>query len=161
MEFQIGDPVVHCSYGMGRVAGVEEQAYNETTAVFYKIEVTGFTIWVPADENLKNRLRLPDSASQFTKTLSILSESPEALPKDRRERNLLLQERMKDGVAASLCRVIRDLAYFRGNKSWSEYDSSLMKRAQKALIGEWAFILSVTPERAEAELQRLLARKTG
>ena len=161
MEFQIGDPVVHCTYGMGKVMDVEERAYNQTTTKYYKVQVIDFTIWVPADENLKSRLRLPASVSGFKKMLSILAAAPETLPKDRRERNTLLQDRMKNGAVESLCKVIRDLAYFRRDKSWSEYDSALMKRAQKALIGEWIFILSVTPEQAEIELAKLLAPKTG
>jgi RNA polymerase-interacting CarD/CdnL/TRCF family regulator len=158
MEFQVGDPVVHCSYGMGKVTGVEERAYNESTTTYYKIEVMDLTIWVPADENLKSRLRLPASVSGFKKMLGVLSATADTLPKDRRERNTLLQDRMKDGSVESLCKVLRDLSFFRRDKSWSEYDSALMKRAQKALLGEWVYILSVTPDQAEAELQRLLAR---
>jgi RNA polymerase-interacting CarD/CdnL/TRCF family regulator len=159
MEFQIGDPVVHCMYGMGKVTGVEERAYNDTTVTFYKIEVMDFTIWVPADENIKKRLRIPASASGFKKMLGTLTSSADNLPKDRRERNTLLQDRMKDGSVESLCKVLRDLSFFRRDKSWSEYDSALMKRAQKALLGEWVYILSVSPEQAEADLQRLLTRK--
>lgn len=159
MEFQIGDPVVHCTYGMGKVTGVEERVYNQATTTYYKVQVTDFTIWVPADENLKSRLRLPASVSGFKKMLSILSAPAEVLPKDRRERNTILQERMKNGAVDSLCKVIRDLAHFRRDKSWSEYDSALMKRAQKALIGEWVFILSVSPDQAEMELARLMAQK--
>jgi len=160
MEFQIGDPVVHCVYGMGKVMDVEERMYNQTTTTYYKVQVIDFTIWVPADENLKTRLREPASASGFKKMLSTLTAPAEQLPKDRRERNILLQERMKDGSVASLCKVLRDLSFFRRDKSWSEYDSALMKRAQKTLIGEWVYILSVTPEQAETELHRLLALRT-
>ncbi len=159
MEFQIGDPVVHCNYGMGTVIAVEERTYNESKTTYYKVQVTDLTIWVPADENLNSRLRVPTSASGFRKMLGILSTPAENLPKDRRERNLLLQSRMKDGAVESLCQVIRDLSHFRRDRSWSEYDSALMKRAQKALIGEWTFILSVTPEQAETELQKLVAHK--
>ena len=159
MVFQIGDPVVHCVYGMGKVTDVEERVYNQATTTYYKVQVIDFTIWVPADENLKSRLRLPASASGFKMMLALLGSPADVLPKDRRERNTILQERMKDGAVESLCKVIRDLAHFRRDKSWSEYDSSLMKRAQKTLIGEWIHILSVTPEQAETELLRLLGQQ--
>lgn len=157
MEFQIGDPVVHCKHGMGKVTGVEERVYNQTATKYYMVQVADFTVWVPADEHLKSRLRLPASASGFKKMLATLSAPAENLPKDRRERNATLQERMTDGAVDSLCKVIRDLASFRRDKSWSDYDSALMKRAQKTLIGEWVHALTVTPEQAELELQRLLA----
>ena len=157
MVFQIGDPVVHCVYGMGKVTDVEERVYNQATTTYYNVQVIDFTIWVPADENLKSRLRLPASASGFKKMLALLGSPADILPKDRRERNATLQERMTDGAVDSLCKVIRDLASFRRDKSWSDYDSALMKRAQKTLIGEWVHALTVTPEQAELELQRLLA----
>ncbi len=156
MNYQIGDPVVHCSYGVGKVTGVEERAYNNTKVLFYKIEVNDLTIWVPADENINKRLRPPVSAAAFKKLLATLSSPAEHLPKDRRERNTMLQERMKDGSVESLCKVLRDLKFFRRDKTWSDYDSALMKRAQKALLGEWVHSLSVTPEQAEADLQNLL-----
>jgi RNA polymerase-interacting CarD/CdnL/TRCF family regulator len=57
--------------------------------------------------------------------------------------------------------VIRDLSAYRRDRSWNEYDNALMKRMQKALIGEWSFALSVTPQDAEAELHRLLAPKAN
>jgi hypothetical protein len=35
-----------------------------------------------------------------------------------------------------------------------------MKRAQHALVGEWGFVLSVTPAQAESEMQHLLSVST-
>jgi RNA polymerase-interacting CarD/CdnL/TRCF family regulator len=65
---------------------------------------------------------------------------------------------LKDGSAESLCSVIRDLTAHRGHRSWSEYDSELIRRVKKTLIGEWSFILSITPLDAEVEMQKLLAQ---
>jgi RNA polymerase-interacting CarD/CdnL/TRCF family regulator len=68
-------------------------------------------------------------------------------------------ESLRNGGVESLCRVIRDLSAHRHTRTWSEYDSALIRRAQKALIGEWSFIFSISPLEAENELQRLLAHK--
>lgn len=159
MEFLIDDPVVHCLYGMGLVAGVEERTYNESTTIYYKVCVADLTVWVPADENLQSRLRPPSSIRELKQALAILSTPAEVLPKDGRERNLLLRERMKNGGIAALCRVIRDLACFRGNRSWNDYDHTLMKRMQKTLVGEWAFVLSIPEEQAADKLRQLLMHK--
>jgi len=161
MDFQIGDRVVHCAYGLGQVLAIEERSYNNTKVVYYRISVADLTIWVPADDNLKNRLRPPTSAREFRKSLSILEGPAQPLPHDRRQRNLLLQETLKDGRVESLCRVIRDLGAHRTDRNWNEYDQALMKRVQKALIGEWSFILSITPLEVEVELRRLLSHHAG
>ena len=55
--------------------------------------------------------------------------------------------------------MIRDLTAYRHIHSWNDYDSALMKRAHKTLIGEWTVSLSVSPRDAEMELHRLLEQK--
>jgi RNA polymerase-interacting CarD/CdnL/TRCF family regulator len=161
MGFQIGDWVVHCSHGLGQVLAIEERTNNNKTAPYYMVKLTDLTIWVPADENLNSRLRYPASEGEFKKLLATLSGPADKLPDDRRQRNLELQEMLKDGSVASICRVLRNLSSHRHHRTWSEYDSALMNRAQKALIGEWSFILSIKPLDAEVELQRLLTAKSN
>ncbi|MFN8412315.1 MAG: CarD family transcriptional regulator [Anaerolineales bacterium] len=159
MKFASGDWVVHCTYGLGQVKNIEERTFGNNTVLYYMVQVADLTIWVPADENLANRLRYPTSEAGFKKLLTTLSAPADKLPDDRRQRNLHLLEMLKDGGAESLCKVIRDLTAYRHDRTWSEHDSELMRRTQKALIGEWSYILAVTPHEAEVELNRSLARK--
>lgn len=159
MDFQTGDRVVHCTHGLGQVLAIEERTFFENITSYYMVQMADLTIWVPDDEKIKSRLRLPTSKAGFRKLLSILAGPGEPLPDDRRQRNLQLMEMLEDGRAESLCKVIRDLAAYRQTHSWSEYDGALMKRAQKALIDEWSFTLSVTPLEAENELHQLLSHK--
>lgn len=161
MGFQIGDWVVHCTHGLGQVLAIEERMNNNKTALYYMIRLNDFTIWVPVDENQNSRLRRPTSAVEFHKLLSTLSAPADQLPDDRRQRNLQLLEMLKDGRIESVFRVFRNLTARRHHRTWSEYDSALMNRVQKALIGEWSFSLSVTPLDATIELQQLLSAKTN
>lgn len=158
MNFSPGDWVVHCSHGLGKVISVEERSFDKYTALFYMVQIGDLTIWVPSDDNLSKRLRRPINADGFKKLFATLSSKPEELPTDRRQRNQYLSEMLKDGSAESLCRVIRDLAAHRKHRSWSEYDSDMMRRTQKSLIGEWSFIFSILPHEAESELQKLLTQ---
>lgn len=159
MGFQIGDWVVHCTHGLGQVLAIEERTNNNKTALYYMVQLKDLTIWVPADENLNSRLRFPVSAEELHKFLATLSEPADPLLSDRRQRNLQLLEMLKDGSVESMCRVLRNLASHRHHRTWNEYDSALMNRVQKALIGEWSFSLSVSPLEAEVELQKLLPAK--
>lgn len=159
MEFQTGDNVVHCTHGIGRVLAVEEREFFDKVIHYYMVQMSDLTIWVPADENLTNRLRPPTSEAGFRQLLSIFSSPADRLPDDRRLRTTHLQERLEDGRAESLCRIIRDLTAHRQDHSWSESDGVLMRRAQKALIGEWCFIFSITPHEAEDQLNKLLLNR--
>jgi RNA polymerase-interacting CarD/CdnL/TRCF family regulator len=156
MDFQTGDRVMHATYGLGHVQAIEKHTVNDTTGMYYMIQTADLTIWVAADGSMKNRLRYPTTATRFKKMLALLSSPAESLPGDRRQRYVLLLDLLNDGGIKSLCKVIRDLTAYRRANSWNEYDNALMKRASKALIGEWSASLSITPREAEMELHRLL-----
>jgi RNA polymerase-interacting CarD/CdnL/TRCF family regulator len=156
MDFREGDPVMHWTYGLGRVLKLEERALSGQKAMYYAVKINDLTVWVPADGNLPKRLRRPTSQAGFNKLLNLLTGPGESLPEDRQERKTKLVEMLKDGRAESLCRVIRDLTTYRQVRSLNENDQALMKRAQNSLLGEWGFALSVTTAQAESEMQRLL-----
>lgn len=161
MEFQIGDPVVHWTYGLGKIIRLENRDVSGATVLYYAVKIGDMTIWVPADKNLESRLRSPASETGFKKLIAILSSPSEPLPEDGRERRLYIQQLLKDGRAETLCRAIRDLAALQHVKPLNEYDQALMKRMQTMLVGEWGFVLSISSENATRELNRLLTSSSG
>jgi RNA polymerase-interacting CarD/CdnL/TRCF family regulator len=159
MNFRVGDVVVHCTYGLGKVIQIEERTLYGPTLTYYAVQIGDLTIWVPEDEQLGTRLRPPTPDREFPRLLKILSGPGESLPADRHERKLLLINWLKDGRAESLCRVIRGLSNFRQVKSLNDYDQVVLRRTQQTLIGEWGYSLSITPAQAEYELHHLLSPK--
>lgn len=157
MEFKIGDWVVHCVHGLGQVQALEERVTDKRSVLYYAVQLADLTVWVPTDENGKNRLRRPTDETGFQELLATLAEPAEPLPTDRRQRSLQVSDLMKDGSAESLCRVVRDLRAYRQTRTWNEYDHELLRRAQKLLIGEWSFVRSLSPVEAEAEINKSLA----
>ena len=157
MELREGDPVMHWTYGLGKVIRLEERILSGQKALYYAIKIGDLTVWVPADDNIGKRLRRPTPQAAFKKLHAILTSPGEPLPEDRQERKIKLVELLKDGRAESLCRVIRDLSAQQHVKTLNENDHALMKRAQSALLGEWGFVHSITPAQAEVELHRLLS----
>jgi len=156
MEFQIGDPVVHWTFGFGHVTGIEERVLSDRKILYYAIAIRDLTIWVPADDELPTRLRAPSTPADFKRLFAILSGAGEPLPDDRQERKLSLTTRLKDGRAASLCRVLRDLTTYQQVRALNDNDQNLMKRSREALLGEWSHVLSVPVMEAETELRRML-----
>ncbi len=157
MNIREGDSVMHWTHGLGKVVRLEERALSGQAAIlYYAIQIGDMTVWVPADDMLETRLRLPTHTAEFQKMMNGLSQPGEALPDDRRERKSLLIEWLKDGRTESLFRVVRSLSTYRQSHSLSLDEQSLMKRSQNALVGEWSYAMSVTHAQAEMELYRLL-----
>ena len=156
MDFQVGDSVMHWTYGLGQVTQLEERAVSGQNTLYYAVQIRDMTVWVPADDKLESRLRPPTQGAKFKRLLAILSSPGEPLPIDRQERKLRMLELLKDGRAESICRVIRDLTTFRQAKPLNDNDQAVLKRLQTSLLSEWGFALAITPAQAEVEMRRLL-----
>jgi RNA polymerase-interacting CarD/CdnL/TRCF family regulator len=157
MNFQIGDPVMHWMHGFGRVIGFEERSILDRRIHYYAISIRDLTVWVPDDDQLKFRLRHPTTKEGFKELFSILTGNGEPLPVDRQERKVCLEDKLKDGRAASLCHALRDLATYQHSHSVNYNDENLMKRLREALLDEWTYTLAVPVLEAKAELFQMLA----
>jgi RNA polymerase-interacting CarD/CdnL/TRCF family regulator len=156
MDFQVGDKVVHWAYGPGEIIDLEEKVLSGHTSLYYVVQLSNLTLWVPSDDQGKRSMRLPTPPSEFENLFILLRSPGEPLPSDRLERKLELSQRMKDGTLESICRVIRDLHLFRRTQKYNESDTSTFERAQKFLLSEWTISLSIPVAQAEKELRRLL-----
>jgi RNA polymerase-interacting CarD/CdnL/TRCF family regulator len=157
MNFHEGDTVMHWTYGLGEIVRLEERDLFGSTMLYYAVQIRDLTVWVPADNKVGSRLRSPKSKSGFKQLLAILTSPGDALPEDRQERRTRLLEMLRDGRTESLCRIVRGLATHGKLHSLNESDQGILKQAQSALLGEWGFVLSITPAQAEVEMHRLLA----
>ena len=158
MDFKIGDTVIHCRYGLGRIVRLEEQTFSAGKALYYVVQIRDITIWVPADAQVMSRMRSPTPQDEFPRLFSILNEPGGTLPDDQRERKTYLVEELKDGKAESCCRVVRDLSFFQYGKTLNENDRLVLKQASDSLLGEWEFSLSIPLALAQVNLQNLLIK---
>ena len=161
MDFRVGDPVVHWTYGLGEIVRMEEKNLPGQAALYYVVQARELTVWVPVDDEVSNRLRAPTPQGKFKKLFAILSSPGEALPSDRLERRNRLFQEQKDGQAESNCRIIRDLSCYQQANQLNDNDRLVLKRAMDSLLAEWNFSLSVPLEDAERELWRLLNHRPG
>jgi len=156
MDYHVGDKVIHRSYGLGEIVQIDEKFIHDRQMLCYVVRTRDLTIWVPADEPDKSSIRRPTPGNDFEKLFAILRSPGNPLPIDRFERKTNLIERMKDGKLASICSVIRDLAFYRREKKLNEYDNSTLERARSFLLTEWTYSLSISQVQANDELMQLL-----
>jgi RNA polymerase-interacting CarD/CdnL/TRCF family regulator len=154
--FQVGDRVIHWTYGPGRILQVEEKQVAAETVQYYKVQVGDLTIWVPLKETEKQRLRNPTPEKEFRRLVRILGNSGEPLAEDRLQRKAQLLGRLQDGKIESTCAVIRDLACYGKQKKLSESDAMILERAQKFLLDEWVISLNTTLPEAQQAMGKLL-----
>jgi CarD family transcriptional regulator len=161
MTFQVGDTVVHWSFGIGRIIALEERAVAGATLLYYEVKIRDFSVWVPADARIESRLRRPTSAQAFKKLFAILGGPAGPMSRDWRERKSQLHTRMAGGEAASICQVIRDLTTLEQKKLLNVDDKLILKQACTLLFGEWEYAMGVPPAEVQADFYRLVGQPSA
>ena len=156
MSFQVGDQVIHWVYGLGEITQLDEKVLSGHTDKYYVVQIRDLTLWVPLNETGEHCLRFPTPARDFQKLFRILASPGEPLSPDRFMRKTQLTELLKDGTLESICRVVRDLMYYKRTKKINENDNSILAHARNFLLNEWSVALSVPVQQAESELKNLL-----
>lgn len=158
MNLEVGDPVIHWVYGFGEILRVEEKDLPGQASLYYVVKVKDLTIWIPKDEELAKRLRMPTPKGKFEQLFDILSSPGEPLSKDRFERKTHLLEEQKAASAEANCRIVRDLSSRQEESQLNDHDVLVLKRTKESLLSEWMYSLSVTLAQAEVGLRHLLKR---
>jgi len=161
MGFQIGDKVIHCTFGLGEIVRIEEKIIQGRPANCYVIRIADLTIWVPIDALQQHTLRVPTPPDEFDKLLAMLTDPGEDLLEDRVLRKNELLARLKDGQLASICRVVRDLMYFKRSKKLNEQEKSILERAIKSLLAEWTYSQGIPMAQAHQALESLLGEEVA
>ncbi len=156
MGFQIGDKVIHCTFGFGEIIKIEDVTINGKLENCFVVQIDDMTIWVPTSEPGQTSLRVPTSPKEFTGTLKILSSPTENLVEDRVLRKKQLSDQLKDGQLSSICRVVRDLSSYQRKSKLNDQEKSILERAVKSLLTEWTYSLGTTQLQAHQAMDSML-----
>ena len=157
MDFQIGDKVIHSTYGMGEIVHIEEKVIHDHPTNCYVVRTNELTIWIPINDLHQNSLRTPTLPDEFVRLFSILTSPGEELPEDRVLRKDQLLANMKNGQLASICQVVRDLTHLKQVKKLNDQEKSILERATNSLITEWIYSLGVSEYQAHQAMTQMLS----
>lgn len=156
VAFHVGDRVIHWMYGLGEIIEIEEKVVSGHTGKYYVVQIRDLTLWVPMYKTGGPCLRFPTPAGDFQKLFRVLASPGEALSVDRFIRKTQLTEILSDRTLESVCRVIRDLVFFKRTNKINDSDNSTLNRARDFLLNEWSMALSISQQQADHELRILL-----
>jgi RNA polymerase-interacting CarD/CdnL/TRCF family regulator len=155
MEYQIGDRIIHMSYGPGTITAIEEKRLADEPGQYYVVQTGELTLWVPLNAT-EDRIRRPLPRSEFQRHLRLLSGPGGELPDFHRDRQGALAERMRTRSLSEVCLVIRDLAGRAKTHPLNNNDREVMSAARDLLLNEWEIVAGITRTAARAELDQML-----
>lgn len=156
MVFNIGEKVIHWTYGLGEIIRIEEKTIHGHLTNCYVLQTASLMIWVPIDEQNQVSLRVPTAPDNFDDLFAILRSPGEPLPEDRVERKDYLFGRLKDGRLASICEVIRDLHHYKRASKLNDQEKSILEQSVNSLLTEWTYSTGIPRAQAERTMNRLL-----
>jgi CarD family transcriptional regulator len=157
--YSVGDKVVHPGYGPGVIKGIERRQVIGPEKRYYVIDIlTGGTELITPVAQAENvGLRPALSDAQVKRLLRALKEPPNSLSPDFRERQTIIEERLKETDVFVTAEVLRDMTWYGQSRGLTKRDTQLLQRAEDLIGGELALIWDVEVSEATEQIQAVLA----
>jgi CarD family transcriptional regulator len=160
--FEVGDTVVHPSYGAGIVMDIRElHTLGRDGRQYYSIRLLSqpeTMVMVPLKDEEKTGLRYPMGRARLERLWGILRDDPSELPSDYKKRYAMLKEKVETGDMLEVARVLRDLAWRREERrKLTTRGKRLYEAGMELLASEVAGAQGRDYEAAQADIAAQLA----
>jgi CarD family transcriptional regulator len=161
--FQVGDRIVHPSYGVGTVTEIKERHTLGPGKRYYSIELLDqpeTVVMVPVGAEERMGLRPPVAEAKLGRVWRVLRGDPTQLPKNHDRRCALLDEKLGSGEIVKVAEAVRDLAWRREKRRrFTIRGKRLYDRGMALLAGEVASVQESDLEDAEILISEVLDRR--
>lgn len=158
--FQVGDRLVHPSYGVGTVTEIKERHTLGRGKRYYSIELLDhpeMVVMVPVGAEERMGLRRPVTKSKLGRVWRILRGDPNRLPKNYDKRCALLDKKLGSGELVQVAEAVRDLAWQREHRRRLTIEGRrLYERGMTLLAGEVASVQDSSLVDAETQISSVL-----
>lgn len=152
-----GEAIVHPSRGAGIINEIKEMTLGDTTRKYYNIAlISGGTLMVPVEQAEEAGI-LPVS-DEFETIVEVLSEKPEELNDNFRQRQARMNNLISSGNPAEVAQALRDLAWRNHCSRLSTGDLRLMSRAKSFLVSIMAVKPNLDFESAQQRLDAVITK---
>jgi CarD family transcriptional regulator len=160
--FQVGDRIVHPSYGVGTVTEIKERHTLGPGRQYYSLELLDqprTVVMVPVGAEERMGLRPPVAETKLGRVWRVLRGDPKTLPSDHEKRCTFLDEKLNSGDVFAIAEVLRDLAWRREEKQHLTIRGRrLYERGMSLLAGEVATAQDSALEDAEILISGVLTK---
>ncbi len=146
MNYTINDNVIHPSHGRGQVTAVKNVELVEGFKHYYVINIPDklMTVYVPVGKMEELGFRSMMQKGKQAKVLETLRALPSQLSENYKIRQADIREVLRTGLPLEIAKVLRNLTWYKQNKSLTVVDQKLLNQAREALISEMAAVKNIT-----------------
>jgi RNA polymerase-interacting CarD/CdnL/TRCF family regulator len=156
-NFGLGDYIVHCHHGVGRIAATERKNLGGKDTTYFRIEMADSMIWIPVEVMNSGQLRPLVEKAVFQEAIDELSKQSVEMNSNMNLRKLRINQIIDDNEPITTAQLIRDMwarQQVKGTPNESE------RRAYRAitdrLLQEWALCMEINIQEARELMERSL-----
>lgn len=153
-----GDWIVHSNYGLGRVQGEDIKVLDGQKSEYYVIQTDAATYWLPKSRIPSDNIREVAPEKQFRKALRVIRDEPTQMDPDYRKRRARIVEVLSSNTVVELAKLIRDLYWFRRQKTLNENEKRALDLLKERFSREWSVSADIREEEALSTLERVLVK---
>ena len=156
--YAVGDKVVHPGYGPGVIRDIERRQVIGEAKRYYVIDLQagGGMLMTPVAGADDVGLRPAISQAAAKRLLKSLTDTPNTLSEDFKERQTEIEELLKTGDVFTTAQVYRDLTWYGKNRGLTKRDTQLLQRAEELVSAELALIRDTEVSIAAGQIQQVL-----
>lgn len=163
MKFEVGETVVYPHHGAAEIIEVAKMNFRGelTECIHLKVlqsQHSPLTIWIPKDKVQEVGIRDVIDKKGVKQVFEVLRAEFTEEPTNWSRRFKANGEKLKNGDVFQVSEVVRDLwRRDRENKGLSTGEKNQYQKARNILVSELALAMKVNEEKAQAELDKVLA----
>jgi len=144
-NFAVGDKVMYPHRGAGKIVGVENLELVEGFEDYYVIEIPRdrLTLRVPSGKASDLGLRPVMTKTKMSRILRVLRSEPVDLPNEYKERQQLIEVKLRTCSAKEIAEAVRDLTWHEERAHLTKRDNDLLSQGRDLLASEMAMATDV------------------
>lgn len=156
-QYEIGDWVVHHTYGIGQIKGLERKPiHGELANCFRVITNAGAEWWFPQDETDNPRIRPVASPDVMQRIQTELQQPVGDLDPDRDVWKIRINEVKASDDLIATSQIVRDLTLLKTKRRLNQTESSALNHFTDRLLREWSAIMNIEVTAVQQILNRYL-----
>lgn len=155
--FKIGDWIVHVTYGVGKIEGIEPMPLSKSDELCYRVRTKDSTFWLVIDDMENNRRVRPlASPERIQRALKTLRQAPRKMASNYKTRRKRIHQATHDGdLRTDMC-LVRDLNALRFRKGLNDTEQQAYNTIVKRFLQEWTLSKDIEIQEANRKLNKFL-----
>jgi RNA polymerase-interacting CarD/CdnL/TRCF family regulator len=138
LTYSLGDKVVHRSYGVGEIDGIERKPIKGIEVECFKVKTENGHYWFPTEGLDNHRIHPIASQELIEMAINKIRSAPQGLENDHLQWKERIDNVQSDGDLLAISELVRDLAALKTTKNLSQVQSQALKTLEDRLLREWA-----------------------